>query len=348
MQPTLFGHAPDGSPVHSFTLANRHGLKARLITWGAGLVEMHAPDRHGAFADVTLGFDTLDGYLTRHPYFGVTTGRYANRIAGGKFTLDDTAYTLATNDGAHHLHGGVKGLDQKNWRAEPGPSASSVRFTLTSPDGDEGYPGNLHIAVTYSLNDDNELRIDYEATTDKPTVLNLTNHAYWNLAGAGAGEILRHELKLHAHRFTPVDAGSIPTGEMAPVAGGPMDFTQPKLISKDIAQMAGTPGGYDHNYVLDPSPPSALTLAAEVRDPSSGRVLTICTTEPGIQFYTGNYLDGTVTGKGGKVYRKHFGLCLETQHFPDSPNHPHFPSTVLRPGQTFHSTTVHRFSTDRE
>ncbi len=345
MQKDTFGNTPAGETVETFTVSNRHGLKARLTTWGAGLVEMHVPDRLGVLADVTLGFDSLDGYLTRHPYFGVTTGRFANRIAQAKFTLDGTTYTLAANDGGNHLHGGLKALDQQNWRAEILAGTSAVRFTHTSIDGAEGYPGNLHLAVTYSLTDDNELRIDYEATTDKPTVLNLTNHAYWNLAGAGSGDILSHELALHAEKFVPVDGGGIPTGEIAPVTVGPMDFTKAKVIVRDFSQMTGEPGGYDHTYVLEPAHIGAVTLAAELYDPQSGRVLAIATTEPGIQFYTGNYLDGTVTGKGGHVYRKNSGLCLETQHFPDSPNQPHFPSTVLRPGQTFRSTTVHRFST---
>lgn len=344
VQKDPFGQSPSGEPVDIFTLTNRNGLKARLTTWGAGLVEMHTPDRHGALADVTLGFDTLDGYLTRHPYFGVTTGRFANRIAKAKFTLDGNTYTLAANDGVNHLHGGVKALDQQIWHTEIPAGSNAVRFTHTSPDGAEGYPGNLQIAVTYTLTDDNELRIDYEATTDKPTVLNLTNHAYWNLAGASAGHILGHELTLHARQFIPVDSGGIPTGEIAPVAGGPMDFTRPKVIATDFSQMAGKPGGYDHTYVLESAQPGALTLAAELHEPTSGRVLAISTTEPGIQFYTGNYLDGAVTGKGGHAYQKNFGLCLETQHFPDSPNQPQFPSTVLRPGQTFRSTTVHRFS----
>lgn len=347
VQIDTFGKSPTGEPVTRFTLINRHGLRARLISWGAALVEMHTPDRHGSFADITLGFDTLEGYLTRHPYFGVTTGRFANRIAGGKFSLDGKTYALVTNDGAHHLHGGLKALDQQNWHGEAGADGQSVRFTFTSPDGDEGYPGTLDLAVTYTLNDDDELHIGYEATTDQPTVLNLTNHAYWNLAGAGAGSILGHELALHARHFTPVDGGSIPTGQIAPVAGGPMDFTKPKVIATDYAQMNGAPGGYDHNFVLDPSSPGTLTLAAQLREPQSGRVLTISTTEPGIQFYTGNYLDGSVIGKGGRAYRKNDGLCLETQHFPDSPNQPHFPSTVLRPGQVFRSTTVHRFSVQR-
>lgn len=345
MQIDHFGQTPDGESVQILTLTNRHGVKARVITWGAGLLEMHVPDRHGVLADVTLGFPSLAGYLTRHPYFGVTTGRYANRIAAGKFTLDGRACILTTNDGAHHLHGGVKGLDQQNWRGASGPDRNSVRFTHISLDGDQGYPGNLQIAVTYTLSDENDLRLDYEATTDQPTILNLTNHAYWNLAGAGEGDILGHELTLHAQQFLPVDGGGIPTGEIAPVTGGRMDFTKPKIISKDFAQMTGEPGGYDHNYVIDHAHAGAMTVAAEVREPKCGRVLTISTTEPGIQFYTGNYLDGTVAGKCGRPYRKNAGLCLETQRFPDSPNRPHFPSTVLRPGQTFRSTTVHRFST---
>jgi aldose 1-epimerase len=344
VQKAIFGQTTAGEPVEIFTLTNRRSLEARVMTWGAALVSMRVPDRHGVLADVTLGFDTLDGYLARHPYFGVTTGRFANRIAGGRFTLDGTTYPLATNDGAHHLHGGVRGIDKWNWRAEPSSQGGSVRFTHTSPDGDEGYPGTLQLAVTYTLNDDDELRLDYEATTDRATVLNLTNHAYWNLAGAGAGDILGHEVTIHAYRFTAVNAASIPTGEIASVAGGPLDFTQPKIIAQDFAQMHGEPGGYDHNFVLDPATPGAMTLAAEVRDPQSGRVLRIATTEPGIQFYTGNYLDGSVIGKGGVAYRKNAGFCLETQHFPDSPNQPHFPTTVLRPGETFRSATVHRFS----
>ena len=339
-----FGKTAEGENVDIFTLTNRHGLKARLTSWGAGLVEMIVPDRNGAMADVTLGFEKLDGYMTRHPFFGVTTGRYANRIARGKFTLDGKEYTLATNNGVNHLHGGIKGFDQRNWKAEIVKGENAVRFTYTSADGEEGYPGALKTGVTYTLTEKDELRIDYEATTDKPTVVNLTNHAYWNLAGAGEGDILAHKVTLHASKFTPVDEGSIPTGKLEPVAGGPMDFTKTKPISKDFAQMTGTPGGYDHNFILDKPKAGALTLAAEVHEPKSGRVLKISTTEPGIQFYTGNYLDGSVTGKGGKVYRKNFGFCLETQHYPDSPNHPDFPSTVLRPGETYRTTTVHQFS----
>ncbi len=344
VQKEVFGKTKDGEAVEVFTLTNSHGLTARVMTWGATLVSMSVPDRAGKFADVTLGFDTLDGWLGAHPFFGSTAGRYANRIAKGKFTLGGKEYTLATNNGANHLHGGIKGFDKKNWSAEIPHATAGVRFSLTSPDGDEGYPGTLRATVTYTLTEKNELRIDYTATTDKPTVLNLTNHAYWNLAGAGEGDILGHELMLHASHFTPVDEGSIPTGKIEPVAGGPMDFTEAKVIGRDIAQVGGTPGGYDHNFVLEKAASRALKPAAELYDPKSGRVMKVSTLEPGVQFYTANYLDGTVTGKGGKVYKKNFALCLETQHFPDSPNHPNFPSTVLRPGETYRTTTVHEFS----
>ena len=339
VQKENFGRTSDDDPVESYTITNANGLRAKVMTWGAGLVEMHAPDREGMLADVTLGFDKLDGYLTRHPYFGTTTGRYANRIAKGAFTLDGHAYKLAINNGPNHLHGGLKGFDMRNWKGEARPDG--VRFTYTSADGEEGYPGALTVAVTYTLTDKNELRIDYEATTDKATVVNLTNHAYWNLAGAGAGDILEHEVTLHPAKFTAVDDTSIPTGKIEAVAGGAMDFTKAKTVGKDFAKVAG---GYDHNYVIDQAKPGALTPAAEVREPKSGRVMKVSTTEPGIQFYTGNYLDGTVIGKGGKAYQKNFGLCLETQHYPDSPNRPEFPTTVLRPGETFRSTTVYAFS----
>ncbi|MEO6739174.1 MAG: aldose epimerase family protein, partial [Chthoniobacteraceae bacterium] len=339
-----WGRTKDGEIVNSYRLMNSHGMKAHIISWGATLAGLEVPDRNGKSADVTLGFDSLAGYLGSHPFFGVIAGRYANRIAKGKFTLDGKEYTLATNNGANHLHGGIKGFDKKNWRGKLELGETKVSFFLTSPDGDEGYPGTLTAMVTYTLTDDDTLRIDYEATTDKPTVLNLTNHAYWNLAGAGEGDILGHELTLHASKFTPVDDGSIPTGKIAPVAGGPMDFAKAKAIGKDFAKVGGTPGGYDHNFVIDQEKPGVLSPAAEVHDPKSGRVMTVRTTEPGVQFYTGNYLDGTVTGKGGKAYQKNFGLCLETQHFPDSPNKPEFPSTVLRPGAKYRSTTTYAFS----
>jgi len=340
----IFGDSMDGETVEIFTLKNSHGVKARVMTWGATLVSMEVPDRDGKFADVTLGFDSLEGYLGTHPYFGVIAGRYANRIAKGKFTLDGKEYTLAVNNGVNHLHGGLKGFDKKNWSSKMLPGANGVRFSLTSGEGEEGYPGTLQTKVTYTLTEDNALHIDYEATTDRATVLNLTNHAYWNLAGAGEGDILGHELTLHASQFTPVDDSSIPTGKLEPVAGGPMDFTKAKIIGKDIAQLTGTPGGYDHNFVIDVKKPLTLTPTAELYEPKSGRVMKVSTTEPGVQFYTGNYLDGTITGKGGKVYKKNFGVCLETQHFPDAPNQPAFPSTVLRPGEIFSSATVYAFS----
>lgn len=343
MHKEVFGKTRDGETVEIYTLTNEAGLKARVTTLGACLVAMTVPDRNGAMSDITLGFDTLDGYLGAHPHFGVTTGRFANRIARGRFTLDGATYQLGLNNGANHLHGGVTGFYHRNWKAEPVPGANAVRFAYTSADGEEGYPGALKVAVTYTLTAKNELRIDYEATTDKPTILNLTNHAYWNLAGEGQGDILGHEVRLHASHYVPVDATAIPTGKIEPVADGPMDFTKAKTLAKDFAQITGQPGGYDHNFCIDQVQPNEMTLAAEVYEPKSGRVMNISTTEPGIQLYTGNFLDGSVTGKGGHVYRKNYGFCLETQHYPDSPNQPDFPSTVLRPGQVFRSTTVHQF-----
>jgi aldose 1-epimerase len=345
VQIELFGQFADDESLGTFVLTNSHGLRAKLTNWGAGLVEMHTPDRHGVLADITLGFDALDGYIATHPHFGSTTGRFANRIARGQFTLDGVVHTLPANNGPNHLHGGPGGFHARAWDAAPLTSGNGVRFSYTSADGEEGFPGTLTVAVTYTLTDQDELRLDYEATTDKPTVLNLTNHAYWNLAGAGAGSILGHEVVLCANRFVPVDAAGIPIGEIAPVAGGPMDFTMPKPLARDFAQLTGTPGGYDHCYVVDHPRPGALTLAAEVYEPTSGRVLAVSTTEPGIHLYTGNFLDGTIAGKSGYAYRKNDGFCLETQHFPDSPNHSDFPSTVLRPGEVFRSTTVHRFWT---
>ena len=292
--------------------------------------------------DVTLGFDVLERYSRPHPFFGSIAGRYGNRIAKGSFTLDGKKYTLATNNGPNHLHGGLRGFDKRVWKAEP-QGASAVRFTYTSADGEEGYPGKLAAAVTYTLGDNNELRLDYEATTDKPTVLNLTNHTYWNLAGSG--DVLGHGLRLYASRFTAVDGGLIPTGELSPVAGTALDFLKAKLVGRDIAELKkeGLPGGYDHNFVIDVKTPGALTPAAEVYDPSSGRLMRVMTTEPGVQLYTANHLKD-VPGKNGEVYGEHSGLCLETHHFPDSPNHPDFPSTVLRPGETFKSKTIYAFS----
>jgi aldose 1-epimerase len=342
-----FGKLADGREVEVFTLKNRHGLMAKVMTYGAILTELHVPDRQGEFADVVLGFDNLQGYLAGHPYFGATTGRVANRIARGKFTLDGKEYTLATNNPPNHLHGGPAGLDQRLWGAEEVESAlgPAVRFTYVSPDGEEGYPGNLAIEVTYTLTEANELRIDYEATTDKATPVNLTHHSYFNLHGAGFGTILDHELTLAAKNYTPVDATGIPSGEVQPVKGTPLDFTGATRIGARIGELNGDPGGYDHNYVLD-GQGGSLSFAARVSDPKSGRIMEILTTEPGMQLYSGNYLDGTLLGKGGKLYRKHYGLCLEAQHFPDSVNHPNFPSTILRPGLTYRQTTVHRFSAE--
>jgi aldose 1-epimerase len=335
-----FAKTSDGQTVERFTLTNRNGMIARFITWGANLTELHVPDREGKMADVTLGFDDPQRWLQPHPFFGCIAGRFANRIARGKFTLDGKTYTLATNNGPNHLHGGKVGFDKRNWQPEP-VSDNAVRFRYTSPDGEEGYPGKLEVAITYTLTDDNTLRLDYEATTDAPTVLNLTNHSYFNLASTP--DILGHELMLNAKRYTEVDATSIPTGEL-PGVDKTMDFSTAKLIGRDIAGLKDAPGGgYDHNWVIEGWKPGQLALAAELRDPASGRTMKVKTTEPGIQFYSANYVKD-VAGKGGRTYGKHAGLCLETQHFPDSPNQPTFPSTVLRPGEKFQSTTIFEFT----
>ncbi len=340
MKREIWGLNEAGDKIEIFTLTNVHGLRARVINWGATLVEMTVPDRDGKFADVTLGFDSMEPYLQPHPCFGCIAGRYANRIAFGKFSLDGKAYQLATNNGVNHLHGGVRGFDKRLWRGEQaGPSG--VRLTYVSAGGEEGYPGTLTATVNYTLTDADELRIDYSATTDAPTVLNLTNHAYWNLGDSA--DVLGHTLRLNASRYTAVDAGSIPTGELRAVAGTPMDFIKAKPIGRDIAALKDSPGGgFDHNWVIDSPGEGRFALAAELHDPSSGRVMRVSTDQPGVQFYTGNYFKA-VAGKAGRIYEKHAGLCLETQHFPDSPNHPTFPSTVLRPGDTFRSTTVHWF-----
>jgi len=343
-----FGKTAAGEQIDLYTLTNANGLECRIITWGGTCVSLKVPDRNGKLDDILLGHDTLDGYLSHDtsPYFGALIGRYGNRIGQGKFSIDGTEYTLATNNNTNHLHGGDIGFDQKIWAAEPlkNDKEVSLRLTYTSPDGEEGYPGTLNAIVTYSLTHDNKLRIDYQATTDKATVCNLTNHSYYNLTGA-ARNILEHELTLNANNTTPVDEGLIPTGEQAPVAGTPFDFTTPKTIGQDIDAndiQIGYGPGYDHNWVLNKEG-IELSLAAEVYESTTGRVMTIHTTEPAIQFYTGNFLDG-ITGKGGKVYTRRYGLCLETQHSPDSPNKPEWPTTVLRPGQTYKSTTVHTFS----
>jgi aldose 1-epimerase len=339
-----FGRLPDGTPIQIYTLRNEAGLEARITTYGAILMSLKVPDRAGVPADVVLGFDTPDGYLGNHPYFGAIIGRYANRIAKARFTIDGVEYRLAANNNGNTLHGGLKGFDKVVWDAEAIEltDGGGVRLTYLSQDGEEGFPGNLAVTVVYTLTNANELRIDYEATTDKKTPVNLTNHAYWNLKGEGNGDILGHVLRLEADRITEVDSpvNLIPTGKILPVAGTPFDFTSPHAIGERIAQVEG---GYDHNFVLT-SGGGKLALAARVEEPESGRVLEIWTDQPGIQLYTGNFLDGTVVGKGGKAYQKHYGFCLETQHFPDSPNHPNFPSTILEPGGTYRTTTVHKFS----
>jgi aldose 1-epimerase len=339
-----FGRTPDGRKVVMFTLTNPNGLKARIINYGAILVSLEVPDKNGKPADITLGFDSLEGYLKGHPYFGATVGRYANRIGNAEFELDGKTYKLAANNNENHLHGGNKGFDKAVWnpvecKADGGKTW--VKMSYISEDGEEGYPGNLACTVTYTLTEDDELKISYEAETDKKTIVNLTNHSYYNLAGQGTGDILDHVMMINADKYTPVDKGLIPTGEIRSVEGTAMDFTSPTPIGSRIEQVAG---GYDHNYVLN-GQSGTLSLCAEVYEPDSGRVMTIHTTEPGVQFYTGNFLDGSLTGKDGKVYRKHYGFCLETQHFPDSPNKPSFPSVVLLPGQKYTSQTVHRFST---
>lgn len=342
-----FGTAPDGSEVTSYLLTNASGSRAELIDYGATLVSLYVPDASGEFADVVLGCDTVECYATQSPYFGATTGRYANRIAKGKFTLDGTEYTLAVNNDPNHLHGGNVGFNKVMWEAEPftNDDAAGVVFTYVSPDGDEGYPGELTTKVTYTFTNDDKLRIDYEATTDKPTVVNLTHHSYFNLSGHKAGSILDHELQIEADRYTPTDDTFIPTGELAPVEGTPFDFTEMTPIGERIDQVPGDPGGYDLNYVLN-SGGGELALAATVKDPKSGRVMKIYTTEPGIQFYTGNFLDASFAGKDGAKYAKNTAFCLETQHFPDSPNQPDFPSTVLRPGEKYTHTIVHEFSAE--
>lgn len=343
-----FGKMADGTPVELHTLTNTNGIQATITTYGGAVVSLLVPDRDGKLGDIVLGFETLEEYVEKSPYFGCITGRYANRIAKGKFTLNDVAYTLAQNDGENHLHGGTKGFDKIVWwAAEEMSDKDGVGLALTylSEDGEAGYPGNLSVKVTYTLTDIDELRIDYAAITDKDTVVNLTNHTYFNLADGGAGDILGHELMIDADRFTPVDANQIPTGELRSVASTPMDFLQMTAIGARIGQddeQLRLGLGYDHNWVLN-NPGGALALAASVQEPTTGRAVEVYTTEPGIQFYSGNFLDGTITGKGGKIYHKRHGLCLETQHFPDSPNQPDFPSTVLKPGEMYQTTTVYRF-----
>lgn len=343
----VFGTLPSGEEVKLYTLTNSNGLKARIMTYGGIVVSLETPDRDGNLADIVLGFNDLAGYLGGHPYFGALIGRYGNRIGGAKFELDGEAYELAANNGPNCLHGGEVGFDKKNWTVVSA-SDSHLELHYVSPDGEENFPGELTTTVTYTLTDDNELKIDYEATTDKPTVVNLTNHSYFNLKDAGATSVLDHEIAINADRFTPVDETLIPTGELAPVEGTPFDFRKFHRIGDRIdadTEQIRFGGGYDHNFVINRSG-DGLELAARVREPETGRMMEVRTTEPGVQFYTGNFLDGTLTGKGGTTYQKRSALCLETQHFPDSPNKPDFPSTVLRPGETYRTTTVYKFSAE--
>jgi aldose 1-epimerase len=337
-----FGRTSQGQLVTLHTLTNKNGMSVSIMDYGATIVKILAPDRNGKFDNVVLGFDKFSPYLHCPTYFGATIGRYGNRIARGQFSIGQELYQLPRNDGPNSLHGGFRGFDKRMWKVEPVESdIPAVRFSRLSPDGEEGYPGNLFVSVTFSLNDDNELRISYEATTDKVTIINLTNHSYFNLAGGGT--ILNHVLALHADAFTPVDDTLIPTGEIKKVAGTPWDFLSPTPIGFHLKEVDGKPVGYDHNFVLNKSWFSDWALAAEVDEPKSGRTLSVTTDQPGIQFYTGNLLDGALTGAGGNVYRQYTGFVLETQHFPDSPNHDNFPSTVLAPGQTYKTSTVYAF-----
>ena len=340
-----FGRTPDGREVTLYTMTNANGLKARIIDYGAILVSLEVPDRKGKLADIALGFDDIDSYVGRNPLFGAIVGRYANRIANASFTLDGVEYKLTANAGKNHIHGGGnKRFDKVVWKGHPSQNDEGVCVKLThlSKDGEEGFPGNLDCIVTYTLTNKNELKISYKATTDKPTIINLTNHSYFNLAGAGNGDVRGHEIMINAELYTPAGEGLIPTGEIRSVKNTPLDFTEPKTIGSRIDQLKET-RGYDHNYVLNKSK-GPLDLASRVYEPASGRVMEVYTTEPGMQFYTANGMRG-IKGKDGKVYQRHYGFCLETQHFPDSPNKPHFPSTVLRPGGEYNTVTIFKFST---
>ncbi len=339
-----FGKLPDGTEIESYTLYNSRGASAKVITYGATLAELFMPDRHGKMGDIVLGFDDLQGYLGQHPYFGGTIGRYGNRIAKGKFTLDGKEYQLFLNNGPNSLHGGQIGFNRRVWKAEElkDKDGAAVRFSYLSKDGEENYPGNLKVSVTYTLTNMDELKLQYSAETDKDTVLNLTNHSYFNLSGTDTGTILKYILYINADKYTPVDSTLIPTGKIESVVGTPLDFLKPTEIGARIGEIKDI-GGYDHNYVLN-GKAGTLRVAAKVTDPESGREMEVLTTQPGVQFYSAIGLNGSIKGKGGVTYEKYGAICLETQHFPDSPNHPNFPSTELKPGEHFHSETIYKFT----
>ncbi|MFF0535236.1 aldose epimerase family protein [Streptomyces coelicoflavus] len=343
----LFGRLADGTKVYRWSLENG-GTRMKVLSYGGVVQSLEVPDRRGRYANVSLGFDNLDDYVARSPHFGALIGRYGNRIAKGRFTLDGTTYQLSVNDGENSLHGGALGFDYRVWDVEPFTRGSDTGLVLhyVSVDGEMGYPGTLRAKVTYTLTRRGDWRVDYEATTDRATVVNLTSHVYWNLAGEGSGTVEDHELAIAASRYTPTDAGLIPTGELARVASTPFDFRRGKPIGRDIRDahpQLVTAKGFDHNWVLDKGITDRPEHIATLREHASGRTLRIATDQPGLQFYSGNFLDGTLTGTGGSLYRQGDALCLETQHFPDSPNHPSFPSTVLRPGETYRTSTVHSF-----
>ncbi len=339
----------DGRSVELFTLRNSKGAEAKIMTYGGIVQSLTMPDRNGNFADVVLGYDNLDGYVKTTPYFGALIGRYGNRIGGAKFTLEGKTYTLAANNGPNSLHGGLKGFDKVVWKAvkaDVGPKGPRLELSYLSKDGEEGFPGNLNVTAVYTLTEDNELRLDFTATTDQPTLCNLTHHSYFNLRGQGNGDILGHEVYINADKTTPVDKDLITTGEFAPVDGTPFDFRKPTAIGARIndpdTQLQYGPG-YDHNWVIN-KPAGTLGLMARVHEPTSGRVMEVWSTEPGLQFYAGNFLDGTITGKGGVVYQRRTGFCMEPHHYPDSPNKPGFPSTELKPGETYQNTIIYKFS----